>query len=54
MRTAVSTSVPDMGQERPHDGGDVGTRFLRMEMWRHRKEARRTTRQRHQDGGSEA
>ena len=54
MGTAMSMSVPGVSQERPHDVGDVGTRFSRMEVWRHRKEARRTLRQRHQGGGSEA
>lgn len=54
MGTAMCMSVPGVGQESPHDGRGVGTRFSGMEVWRHRKEARRTIRQRHQGGGSVA
>lgn len=33
-------STPGMGQERPHDSGDIGSRFSRIERWRSRREAR--------------
>lgn len=61
MGTAMCRSIPVVGQEipddefpPPHDGGGIETRFSRMEMWRQWKQERRTTRQTHQGGGSEA